>query len=81
MSLLGSGGMGEVYTARDTRLGRSVAVKVIAEGWASNPDARARFEMEAVGISKLDHPHICSLFDIGHDAGTDYLVMPLLDGQ
>jgi Tol biopolymer transport system component len=81
ISLLGSGGMGEVYKARDTRLGRSVAVKIIAEGWVTHPDARARFEMEAVAISKLDHPHICSLFDIGHDAGTDYLVMPLLDGQ
>jgi Tol biopolymer transport system component len=80
LALIGSGGMGEVYKARDTRLGRLVAVKVIAESLSIDVLARHRFQQEALAVSKLDHPHICPLFDVGHDAGVDFLIMPLLDG-
>ncbi len=78
---LGAGGMGEVYRARDTRLGRDVAVKVITEQVAVTEDVRARFEREAKTISSLNHPNICTLFDVGHHDGTDYLVMELLEGE
>ncbi len=73
--------MGEVYRARDTRLDRLVAVKVIAGVAASDPEFRERFDREARAISALDHPHICTLFDVGHEAGVDFLVMQLLEGQ
>ena len=76
---LGAGGMGEVFTARDTRLDRLVAVKVLPRALASDPDRRARFEREAKAISALSHPHVCALFDVGHAEGPDgeieYLVM------
>ena len=78
---LGAGGMGEVYRAHDTRLGRDVAVKVLSPHLAATPEVRARFEREARTISQLSHPHICTLFDIGHQDGTDYLVMELLEGE
>ncbi|HVS33680.1 MAG TPA: protein kinase [Thermoanaerobaculia bacterium] len=81
MAPLGAGGMGEVYRARDTRLDRSVAIKVLPAEFASNAAVRMRFEREARAISSLSHPNICSLFDIGHDDGTDYLVMELIDGE
>jgi eukaryotic-like serine/threonine-protein kinase len=75
--------MGEVYRARDTRLGRDVAVKVLATRLSSSPELRARFEREARAISSLQHPHICTLFDVGrHEpTGTDYLVMEYLQGE
>jgi eukaryotic-like serine/threonine-protein kinase len=81
LSALGAGGMGEVYRARDTRLGREVAIKVLSEHLSSNPDLRARFEREARAISALSHPHICHLYDVGSQDGTEYLVMELLEGQ
>ena len=78
---LGAGGMGEVYRARDTRLGRDVAIKVLSSHLGSDPDLKARFEREAKAISALSHPHICHLYDIGSQEGTDYLVMELLEGE
>jgi Tol biopolymer transport system component len=78
---LGAGGMGEVYRARDTRLGRDVAVKVLPPHLAETPEARARFDREARTISQLSHPHICTLHDIGRQDGIDYLVMELVDGE
>ena len=77
---LGAGGMGEVYRARDTRLGREVAIKILPEQLAAAPEARQRFEREARAVSSLNHPHICTLYDIGRDGGTDFLVMEYLDG-
>jgi serine/threonine-protein kinase len=73
--------MGEVYRARDTRLERIVAIKVLPAGAAGDPQRRERFEREARAISSLNHTHICTLYDVGHHDGTDYLVMELLDGQ
>src|SRR5262245_16380281 len=78
---LGTGGMGEVYRARDTRLDRSVAIKVLLERLASYADLRQRFEREAKAVSSLNHPHICTLHDVGHQAGLDYLVMELVEGE
>ena len=79
---LGAGGMGEVYRARDTRLGRDVAIKVLPERFISSPDFRQRFEREARAISSLQHPHICVLYDVGHDdAAGEYLVMEFLEGE
>jgi len=81
-SALGSGGMGEVYRARDTRLGRDVAIKVLPERLSSSPDFRQRFEREARAISSLQHPHICVLYDIGRDeAAGEFLVMEFLEGE
>ena len=79
-ALLGVGGMGEVYRARDTRLERSVAVKVLSSHLADDPDRRARFEREAKAVSSLNHPHICTLHDVGSQDGTDYIVMELVEG-
>ncbi len=79
--LLGAGGMGEVYRAVDTRLNRAVAIKVLASGRASDPAERARFEREAQAISSLNHPHICTLYDVGHQNGVDFLVMECLEGE
>jgi len=78
---LGAGGMGEVYKARDTRLDRSVAIKVLPEHLAATPDLRTRFEREAKAVSSLNHPHICTLFDIGHQDGVDFLVMEHIEGE
>jgi Tol biopolymer transport system component len=78
---LGAGGMGEVYRAHDSRLGRDVAIKVLPPHLAAAPEVRARFEREARTISQLNHPHICTLYDVGHQSGVDYLVMELLEGE
>src|SRR5215475_8501577 len=78
---LGAGGMGEVYKARDTRLERIVAIKVLPDGAGALPEVRQRFEREARVVSALNHAHICSLFDIGHQDGIDYLVMEYLEGE
>ena len=78
---LGAGGMGEVYRARDTRLERTVAIKVLPEHLSSNADAKQRFEREARAISSLNHPHICALYDVGTQDGIDFLVMEYLEGQ
>src|SRR5215471_1196063 len=81
ISPLGAGGMGEVYKARDTRLERTVAVKVLPERLASSPEARQRFEREAKTISTLSHPHICALYDVGREGDVEYLVMEYLEGE
>jgi len=83
---LGAGGMGEVYRARDTRLGRDVAIKVLPAHLSQRPEVRARFEREAKTISSLNHPNICALYDIGQAPGeagsddVDFLVMELVEG-
>src|SRR3989441_4767824 len=81
LSALGAGGMGEVYKARDTRLDRTVAIKVLPSQLAADPQFRERFDREARAISQLTHPHICTLYDIGHQDGTDFLVMEYLEGE
>ncbi len=81
VSKAGAGGMGEVYRARDTRLGREVAIKVLPAHLSLSSDVRARFEREARTISQLNHPHICTLYDIGREAGTDYLVLEFIEGE
>ena len=78
---IGAGGMGEVYRARDTRLERTVAVKVLPAHLAASPELRQRFEREAKTISQLSHPHVCALYDVGREGETDYLVMELLEGE
>ena len=78
---IGAGGMGEVYRARDTRLDRVVAIKVLPAHLAENPELRQRLEREAKAVSSLSHPHICPLYDIGHEDGVDYLVMEFIDGE
>ena len=78
---LGAGGMGEVYRARDTRLERTVAIKVLPQHLSASPEVRQRFEREAKTISQLSHPHICALYDVGSHEGTEYLVMELLEGE
>lgn len=77
---LGVGGMGVVYKARDTRLDRTVAVKVLSADVASDRDQRLRFEREGRAISQLNHPHICTLYDVGNFKGTEFLVMECLEG-
>ena len=77
---IGAGGMGEVYRARDTRLDRTVAIKVLPDH-LSTPEARQRFEREAKTISQLSHPHICALYDVGHEESVEYLVMEFLEGE
>src|SRR4030081_106735 len=81
LSPLGAGGMGEVYRARDTRLERTVAIKVLPEHLSSSPEVRQRFEREAKTISALSHPHICALYDVGNQDGAEYLVMEYLEGE
>jgi len=78
---LGAGGMGEVYRARDTRLGRDVAIKILPSQFSHDPMLKQRFEREAKTVSQLSHPHICVLHDIGSQDGVDYLVMELVDGE
>jgi Tol biopolymer transport system component len=73
--------MGEVFRGRDTRLGRDVAIKILPEGFAQNEQFRARFEREAKTISSLNHPNICTLFDVGHEEGTHFLVMEMIEGE
>jgi eukaryotic-like serine/threonine-protein kinase len=81
VDLLGAGGMGEVYRARDTRLERTVALKVLPDALAADGASRARFEREARAISALNHPHICALHDVGRHENADYLVLELLEGE
>jgi len=78
---LGAGGMGEVWKARDTRLERTVAIKVLPQAVASSPEVRQRFEREAKAIGQLSHPHICALYDVGNQDGVEYLVMEYLEGE
>ncbi len=78
---IGKGGMGEVYQANDTRLDRTVAIKVLPEHLAESPERKARFEREAKAISQLNHPHICTLYDVGEQDGIDYLVMEYIEGE
>lgn len=80
-SPLGAGGMGEVYRARDTRLDRTVAIKILASHLSSSPELKLRMEREARAISSLNHPHICQLYDIGAQDGVDFLVMEFLEGE
>src|SRR5215471_13776383 len=81
LSLLGKGGMGEVYRARDTRLNRTVAIKVLPRHLSSNLQRRQRFEREARSVSALSHPNISVLYDVGQQDGIDYLVMEYIEGQ
>ena len=81
LAKLGEGGMGEVYRARDTRLDRVVAIKVLPAATAADPEFRARFEREARAISQLNHPHICTLFDVGEENGVSFLVMEHIEGD
>src|SRR5687767_3058649 len=86
VSAVGRGGMGEVYRATDTRLGRTVAIKVLAPHLAGDAEVRARFEREGRAISSLGHPNICMLFDIGRETSPsgdaiDYLVLEFLEGE
>jgi serine/threonine protein kinase/Tol biopolymer transport system component len=80
-SPLGAGGMGEVYRAKDTRLDRTVAVKILPSHLSDNPEAKQRFDREARAISSLNHPNICTLHDVGHQDGIDFLVMEFLEGE
>jgi serine/threonine protein kinase len=81
LSAIGAGGMGEVYRARDTRLDRIVAIKIVPDHLADRTELRERFEREARTIASLNHPHICTLHDIGRQDGTDFLVMEYLEGE
>src|SRR5262245_21329717 len=81
LAAIGAGGMGEVYKARDTRLDRTVAIKVLSRQLSTTPDAKARFEREAKTIAALNHPHICTLYDVGEADGAGYLVMEYLEGE
>ena len=81
VSAIGAGGMGEVYKARDTRLDRDVAVKVLSEHLATSEEIRQRFEREAKTISQFSHPHICALYDVGREGEIEYLVMEYLEGE
>src|SRR5271169_3071626 len=78
---LGAGGMGEVYRARDTRLERTVAIKILPAQLSNDPIRKQRFEREAKTISSLNHPHICVLHDVGSQDGIDYLVMECVEGE
>jgi eukaryotic-like serine/threonine-protein kinase len=80
-SPLGAGGMGEVYLARDLRLGRDVAIKILLDRLSSNADAIQRFELEAKAISALNDSNICTLYDVGHQDGVDFIVMEYLEGE
>ncbi|HTS09150.1 MAG TPA: serine/threonine-protein kinase, partial [Candidatus Eisenbacteria bacterium] len=78
---LGAGGMGEVYRACDTRLDRTVAIKILPPHFADDATRRQRFEREAKVVSSLNHPNICTLHDIGHQDGVDFIVMEFLEGE
>src|ERR1700692_373696 len=81
LSAIGAGGMGEVYRARDTRLDRIVAIKVLPAHLADRAELRERFDREAKTIASLNHPHICTLYDTGHQHDTDFLVMEYIEGE
>jgi eukaryotic-like serine/threonine-protein kinase len=81
VSPLGAGGMGEVYRARDTRLDRVVAIKILPQHLSEKPAARERFDREARAISSLSHPNICHLYDVGQQDGISFLVMEYLEGE
>src|SRR5437867_10107474 len=81
LAALGAGGMGEVYRARDSRLDRDVAIKVLPVSVAGDPDTLARFEREAKAVAALSHPNILSIFDFGAEGGISYAVMELLEGE
>ncbi|MCA9753085.1 MAG: serine/threonine protein kinase, partial [Gemmatimonadetes bacterium] len=81
VELAGRGGMGEVYRARDVRLDRTVAVKILPPELSHQPELRARFEREARTVSALQHPAICQLFDVGREGDVDYLVMEYVEGE
>src|SRR5204862_7104156 len=81
LSAIGAGGMGEVYEARDTRLERTVAIKILPEALAADRQFRERFDREARAISQLTHPHICTLYDVGEQQGTAFLVLEYLEGE
>ena len=81
ISSAGAGGMGEVYRARDTRLDRTVAIKILPQHLSSDPVRKQRFEREAKTISGLNHPNICTLYDVGSQDGVDYLVMECVEGE
>src|SRR6202521_3045346 len=81
LAAIGAGGMGEVYRAKDTRLDRTVAIKVLPRHLVDSSEMKERFEREARTIASLNHPHICTLYDIGHQDGADFLVMEYLEGE
>ena len=81
LSVLGAGGMGEVYKARDSRLDRTVAIKVMPKHIAARAELRERFERETRVVSGLNHPHICTLFDVGKQDGVDFMVLEHLEGE
>jgi serine/threonine protein kinase len=78
---IGAGGMGEVYKAADTRLNRTVAIKVLPPHFSDNPEMKQRFDREAQTIAALNHPHICTLYDVGRQGDVDFLVMEHLEGE
>src|SRR3954469_19153408 len=81
VAALGEGGMGEVYRARDTRLDRTVAIKVLKGALATDAESRQRFEQEARAIAALNDPHICTIHDVGRDRDFEYLVLEYLEGE
>ena len=81
VAAIGAGGMGEVYRARDARLDRTVAIKVLSSSTIADPAFHERFTREARSLSSLDHPHICSVYDVGQQDDVPYLVMQFLDGE
>src|SRR6266853_1133205 len=81
LAAIGAGGMGEVYRARDPRLGRDVAIKVLPEQLSQDPQALARFEREARAVAALSHPNILAIFDVGTEQGVGYVVTELLEGE
>jgi serine/threonine protein kinase len=78
---VGEGGMGQVYRARDTRLDRIVAIKVLPDDRTSDPDRRQRFEREGRAVAAFSHPNVCAIFDVGHEGNVTYLVMEYLEGE
>src|SRR5215472_2748958 len=81
LALIGAGGMGEVYRARDTRLGRDVAIKILPEEFARDQDRMRRFSQEARAVAALNHPNVLSIFDTGIENGVPFLVSELLEGE
>ena len=81
LALLGTGGMGEVYRARDTRLGRDVAIKTLPAAFAQDPERRARFESESKAVAALSHPNVLAIHDVGAEGDTVFAVMELVEGE